>query len=107
MTRPADWPNLVAWRALTEEQRQERTRALITAAAPLLGVQPTADGRHLEIPPNVGAQVSTGRLYVSTMRHGDDPGPAVDTARERLAAAGWTVYPLERHTFEAEPPADH
>jgi hypothetical protein len=54
----------------------------------------------------VTAQVSTGRLYVSTARHTDDP-TAVDTARERLAAAGWTVYPRERHAFEAEPSTDH
>jgi hypothetical protein len=104
--RPADWPDLAAWRALTEEQRQERTRTLIAAAALLLGAQATADGRHLEITPVVTAQVSTGRLYVSTARHTDDP-TAVDTARERLAAAGWTVYPRERHAFEAEPSTDH
>jgi hypothetical protein len=102
--RPAHWPDLDAWRALTEEERQERTRTLITAAAPLLGVQPTADGRYLEITPTVRAQVSHGRLYVSTVQITDDPA-AVDTAREQLTAAGWTVYPLDRIAFEAEPPS--
>lgn len=102
--RPAHWPDLDAWRALTEEERQERTHTLIAAAAPLLGTQPTADGRHLEITPTVRAQVSAGRLYVSTIQITDDPA-AVDTAREQLAAAGWTVYPLDRIAFEAEPPA--
>lgn len=100
--RPAHWPDLDAWRALTEEQRQERTRTMIAAAAPVLGVQPTADGRHLEITPTVRAQVSSGRLYVSTIQITDDPA-AVDTARERLAAAGWTIYPLESIAFEAVP----